>query len=99
MRVLSDGRVRRTEAEWRGILERYEASGLSESAFCRRSKLPRSSFVKWKRRLGSEPRGSARAPAFVEWLAPAQPPEPRAEERARSFELELPGGVVLRWRA
>jgi len=84
MRVLSDGRVRRTEKEWRAILERYEASELSESAFCRRSKLPRSSFVKWKRRLASQP-------------GPA--PESKAEERGSSLELELPGGVVLRWKS
>ena len=95
MRVLSDGRVRRTEAEWRSILSRYEASGLSESAFCRRSKLARSTFVKWKRRLSQEP---LREPGFVEWLAPAAGPAPTAPN-ASEFELVLPGGVVLRWKA
>lgn len=98
MRVLADGRVRRTETEWRRLLERFEKSGLSISAFCRRAKLPRSSFVKWRRRLAGRPSGS---PAFVEWVAPsgaAASPEVVAA-RAGEFELALPGGVVLRWKA
>ena len=94
MRVLSDGRVRRTEAEWRAIVDRYAKSGLSQSAFCRRSKLARGTFEKWKRKLGN---GAAPTPAFVEWSEPAlsESPKPSASE----FELTLPGGVVLRWKA
>jgi len=103
MRVLADGRVRRTEAEWRELVERFEKSGLSLSAFCRRAKLPRGSFVKWRRRLAGSPRverAARPAPAFVEWIAPSSA-ETAAVQRAGSGELELslPGGVVLRWRA
>ncbi len=93
MRVLADGRVRRTEAEWRSILGRFEQSGLSESAFCRRSKISRSTFLKWKRRLS---RVSEPAPTFVEWIAPGSSSEPTPS--AGEFELSLPGGVVLRWK-
>jgi len=99
MRVLADGRVRRTEAEWRAVLERFEKSGLSVSAFCRRTKLPRGSFVKWRRRLAGKPSSS---PAFVEWLAPSAAETETmatAPRGAGEFELALPGGVVLRWRA
>jgi hypothetical protein len=103
MRVLSDGRVRRTEAEWRGLLERFEKSGRSMTAFCARAKLARSSFVKWKRRLAGRPAGERppqRSPAFVEWLAPSVAQGEAAPERgAGELELSLPGGVVLRWRA
>jgi transposase len=95
MRVLTDGRVRRTESEWRSILGRYERSGLSESAFCRESKLSRSTFMKWKRRLAGT---AGPAPAFVEWIAPSEVAE-EAPARGGEFELRLPGGVVLRWRA
>jgi len=100
MRVLADGRVRRTEAEWRALLERFEKSGLSVSAFCRRAKLSRGSFGKWRRRLAEKPYS---APAFVEWVA--APSAGAASEDgavgagAAEFELALPGGVVLRWRA
>jgi hypothetical protein len=97
MRVLADGRVHRTEAEWRAVMGRFERSGLSVSAFCRRTKLSRNSFIKWRRRLAGSPRPSA---AFVEWVAPSSA-EPEAVERGGvgEFELSLPGGVVLRWRA
>lgn len=94
MRVLADGRVRRTESEWRTIMARYERSGLSESAFCRRSKLARATFVKWKGRLAAK--GSA--PTFVEWVAPEATDESATRESGE-FELSLPGGVVLRWNA
>jgi hypothetical protein len=95
MRVLTDGRVRRTELEWRSILARYERSGLSESAFCPDSKLSGSTFMKWKRRLAG---AAAPAPAFVEWIAPSGAAE-EAPARVGEFELTLPGGVVLRWKA
>jgi hypothetical protein len=99
MRVLADGRVRRTEAEWRAVLERFEQSGLSMSAFCRRAKLSRSGFVKWRRRLA---RRTSSSPAFVEWIAPSAAAAETVEAVPRGageFELSLPGGVVLRWRA
>jgi len=96
MQVLADGRVRRTEAEWCGVVERFERSGLSMATFCRREKLPRSSFVKWRRALAGS---GTPSPAFVEWVAPrAKEPEPGGGTSAGSFELALPGGAVLRWR-
>jgi len=124
MQVLSDGRVRRTEAEWRAIVERFDSSGLSEAAFCRRGKLPLRTFRQWRERLNSTHRRPRRlravrrprtAPAgFVEWVAPMEKSAPQAsDEGSRSsatpseagrsgavdFELILPGGVLLRWRA
>lgn len=99
MQVLADGRVRRTEAEWRAVLERFEKSGLSMSAFCRRARLPRGSLVKWKRRVSQRP---SRSPAFVEWLAPSSAETETVEAAPRGageLELVLPGGVVLRWKA
>lgn len=97
MQVLADGRVRRTEAEWRSLFERFEKSGLSLVAFCRRTKLSRNSFLKWRRRLAGAPRP---APAFVEWVAPPSAKAEAVEEcGAGEFELSLPGGVVLRWKA
>ena len=92
MRVLADGRVRRTESEWRAIVARFERSGLSELAFCKKAKLSRQVFRRWRQRL-AEPSAPAE---FVEWVAPEVVEEPagRAE-----FELTLPGGAVLRWKA
>jgi hypothetical protein len=91
MRVLADGRVRRTESEWRALIERQARSGMSELAFCKKVKLSRGSFRKWKGRL-SEVESPA---AFVEWVTP----EVVEEASGVDFELTLPGGAVLRWKA
>ncbi len=91
MRVLADGRVRRTESEWRALVSRQERSGMSEVAFCQRSKLSRASFRQWKQRLAE-----TESPAFVEWVSP----EVVADDSSPAeFELTLPGGAVLRWKA
>lgn len=103
MRVLADGRVRRTEAEWRGLIERFEQSGQSMAAFCRRARVPRDSFMKWRARLEERPRAARpREPApaaFVEWIPPSDSPTRVVPGGGASeFELSLPGGVVLRWK-
>jgi len=51
MQVTSKGRVRRTEAEWSGILRRFADSDLSRAEFCRREGLVLSSFRRWQRKL------------------------------------------------
>jgi len=101
MRVLSDGRVRRTEAEWRRLLQKYERSGLSAAAFCRREKITRSAFTQWRKRMGREAAETwtPRVADFVELPIQQQPARQPAEPLgAGELELSLPGGVVLRWR-
>ncbi len=93
MRVLADGRVRRTAAEWRAVLEKFEASGLSALAFCRRERLSRAAFTRWRQELeGTAPE----AGAFVE--IPGSVPERLRVLQPGEMELTLPGGVLLRWR-
>lgn len=46
MRVMSNGRVRRDESEWREILSRCGETGLSAREFCRREKAELSSFLR-----------------------------------------------------
>jgi hypothetical protein len=48
-------------AKWQRIIRGHRGSGLSVAAFCRRERVPQSSFFAWKRRLASES-----GPAFVE---------------------------------
>ena len=95
MRVLSDGRVRRSSAEWRRVFEKCEASGLSALAFCQREGIPRSTFKRWQQRLrvAASPPDSAR---FVELPLVATGADESLSSAA--LELSLPGGVVLRWR-
>jgi hypothetical protein len=95
MQVLADGRVRRSAAEWRRVFEKCEASGLSALAYCRREKIPRSTFTRWQQRLrvATSPADAAR---FVE--LPLDTTGEDAPLSSAVLELSLPGGVVLRWR-
>lgn len=102
MQVQSNGKVRRTAAEWDAIFEEFEASGLSAAAFCRRKKLPKSTFAKRGRARGRQRATRRPRPGrFVELTGARSNahPTPARAEVGHAFELELPGGVVLRWRA
>ena len=94
MHVQTNGKVRRSLAEWQTILGRFETSGLSMAAFCRREGLAKGTFSKWKQRVEESGGESA---SFVEWSSPVSPSSSTLE--AGEFELALPGGVRLRWKA
>jgi hypothetical protein len=83
---------------WRELIRRQSASGLSVAEFCRRDRVPASSFFAWKRNLGPSPA----APAFVEVVVAARPdgagadPRPEAcpgdRRSAGVIEIRLRGG-------
>ena len=85
-------RTRRTAAEWRSIMARHEAGGLTCEVFCAAEGIGRSAFWRWRRRLADEDAAVAGngAPTFVEL----------AETGTASWdaELDLGAGVVLRVR-
>ncbi len=92
--------VRRSESDWRALIEEWTQSGQSQEAFCRTRGLALSSLGHWRRKLkdestalpGSPPREAA---GFIELTAP------RASERespAWDVELSLGEGTVLRLR-
>lgn len=88
-------RVRRSEADWRELFVRFEASGQSRAAFCAEQGIVMSSFARWWQRLrpGVRRRKALVAdPVFVE-LAPA-----RDSGSHWDMELELGAGMVLRLR-
>lgn len=98
MQVLADGRVRRSRSEWQAILRRFKKSGLTIAAFCKKEKVSQSAFMDWRRRLGAAP---ASLSPFIE-LSPSPAVSIAASPlpiEAGEFELTLPGGVVLRWKA
>ena len=98
MKVTTNGKVRRTKAEWEAIFTEFEGSGMSAAAFCRRKKLPKSTFAKRWRSRGRRVATRRSAPAgFVELQPPVAAPSVASVDR--TFELELPGGVLLRWKA
>lgn len=84
-------RPRRSALEWSELIERFRSSDESESSFCRRENVSRTSFSNWKRRIG---RTSSKQGSFVELAAPSVSSSLASGE----FEIILPGNVVLRWK-
>lgn len=98
MRVLSDGRIRRTESEWKEIIDRFGKSGLPIAEFCQKEEISRSAFASWKKKLGTVRK---KAPSFIEITGTAKRKSsaPTVELSETSFELALPGGATLRWKS
>ena len=97
MRVLSDGRIRRTAPEWKEIIDRFGKSGLPIAEFCEKEEISRSAFASWKKKLGAVKK---KTPSFVEITSAARrkSSDSMVASSQTSFELALPGGVTLRWR-
>ena len=62
-------RRRRTAAEWRRIVERFEAGRLGPEAFCRREGISKASLARWRKRLEMPDRHDG---AFVELALPPE---------------------------
>jgi transposase-like protein len=84
MRKTSDGKQRRTRAEWSVIIAQLRESNLSIRDFAKREKLSAASLQRWSRHF------SAEHGEFIE-LTPRPSLTPAWEA-----ELVLPGGVTLR---
>lgn len=90
-------RVRRSRAEWRSLVSRFEASGQTREAFCAETGISVSTLRRWSSRLRPQPRRAVSpAPVFVE--LPAEERDAAAPALPWEVELQLGGGVVLRLR-
>ena len=101
MQVLSDGRIRRTAPEWKGILDRFGKSDLPIAAFCEKEGISRSAFASWRKKLsGGRKRVQKKAASFVELsgVVTKRSAPPMVSSSETGFELALPGGVTLRWK-
>jgi len=83
MQRTSSGRVRRSESEWRQLVDRQATSGLSRRDFCSREQINHTSFERWHRRLSA-------ATGFVEVLSPGR------SSTGWVVDVELAGGTVVR---
>ena len=84
MKTTSNGKIRRSEDEWRGIVGEFEGSGLSQEKFCRRRGIATTSFYAWRNKLGKKEMPATR---FVEVVA---------AQKSWDMELDLGCGVLLR---
>ena len=89
--------VEQRREHWRRIVGRWQASGLSQAAFCRRQDIPVWKLAWWRKRLGTQAQESASLFVPV-GIAPAAAfaAEPTS---AVELELTLPGGRILRFGA
>ena len=91
-------RIMRSRSQWKALLEEFNASGLSKSAFCKRHRIATSSLYRWQQ-LFSQDSGDA---DFVDVTEPLSSTSvaPPFHERDKSWqvELELGAGIVLRLR-
>lgn len=88
MKLMSNGKVRRTSEEWHEILTQWKRSGLSAKEFCRKEELQLSSFQRWQQKLD----GSSEQHDFVT-VATAPPPT-----SSWVLEITLPNGTKLHFQ-
>lgn len=91
IRTGSDGRLRYTPEQRRGLLEAFGRSGLSAMAFSRQHGVCYQTFITWVRKRRE--RGAdlpADAPAFAELMLQQSSPSPAA-----ALRVVLPCGTVI----
>ena len=88
---------RRSRQDWRALLAKFDGSGLSVDAFCRREAISAASFYRWRSLLGEggngcggEPREKALAFLDLGTLTPGASSRPRLD-----LKLDLGDGLVL----
>ena len=94
MKVRSNGRVYRSETEWRAILADHQESGSSQTEYCRRHGIALQSFSKAMSRYATR---EELPESFVEVLRGAGG-EARGALSCYRVELDLGSSIVLRIR-
>ncbi len=89
-------RVRRSEAQWRQLMNTFEAGNLSANEYCVQNNLKYTTFCKWRQRLQSALRSDQTSPSFIEITDLAKAPPDN--QLAWDIELELGSGTFLRLR-
>ena len=95
------GRIYRTKEQahsyWRGVLDRWQQSGLSVSAFCHEHRISESGFYTWRKKLSpvlpaSETRQDKNV-SFVRVDIPRSTQHPMTLELATGHKLQIPDRV------
>ena len=92
-------RIHRDRQQWQTLVDEFEASDLSQRAFCRQVGISHGTFTRWRRRLVGADTQAPRTPPetglFVELSGGSVTP---AAGAGWDVELQLGPGVFLRLR-
>lgn len=88
-------RPRKTQKQWKAIMDDFERSPLSSKAYCDDKDLAYGTFSKWRRRL-AKPGIPKQASPLVELTLPAQAIQSASDNW--QVELALGNGMTLRLR-
>jgi hypothetical protein len=88
-----------TRRQWKALLNEFNDSGLTRSAFCEKHRIATSSLYRWQQIFAEE---SGAATDFIDVTPPLSstpaPPPAHALDNDWQVELELGAGIVLRLR-
>ncbi len=91
-------KIRRSAAEWRGIISDYQMSGLTQREYCHHRGVAYSSFTTWLLKLqkldSALPADKPQPPLFVEMTAESPSLKPTTD--GWDVELAFANGCVLR---
>ncbi len=92
-------RVMRTRHQWKALLNEFNDSGLTRSAFCKKHRIATRSLYRWQQLFAEQP---GETTDFIDITQPLSSTPPPALAPARDndwqVELELGAGTVLRLR-
>ena len=89
----------RSQNQWKALLEEFNSSGLTKSAFCKKHRIATSSLYRWQRLFAEQ---AGEITDFIDVTQPLSitpsPPPAHARDNDWQVELELGAGVILRIR-
>lgn len=89
--MTSPSRTYRSREQWQSLIQQWQQSDLSASAFCEQQALGYASFCKWRQQLAEEePQATVSSPEFISVapLPPGNGPGPQFHLRIGTW-LEL----------
>ena len=94
-------RVMRTQRQWKALLNEFNDSELSRSAFCKKHRIATSSLYRWQQLFAEQSGGASDFIDVTQPLSSTAAPAPapaHVRDNDWQVELELGVGIVLRLR-
>jgi len=92
-------RVMRTQRQWKALLNEFNDSGLTRSAFCKKHRIATSSLYRWQQLFAEQSGGASDFVDVTPTLSNTAATAPaHVRDNDWQVELELGAGIVLRLR-